>query len=118
MKFSTKILILSLSLFSFEAYSKAINFYCKSKFGGDAGVAWDVYIDMQQSNASIYPWRGKPVNRRLNIGSNQVWFEIDKHFTFYISRETLNFKLYNTSGGFDAVSEKGICHVMKNNNKF
>ena len=53
MKFLTKILILSLSLFSFEAYSKAINFYCKSKFGGDAGVAWDVYIDMQQSNASI-----------------------------------------------------------------
>ena len=104
--------------FSFEANSKAISFFCKSEFGGDAGSAWDVYINMQQSTASIYPWNGKPVNRRLNTGSNQVWFEIDEYFTFYISRETLVFKLWNTSGGWNALSEKGVCHVMKNNNKF
>ena len=118
MKNSIKLLILYLCFFSYEANSKALNFYCKSDFGGESGTAWDVYLNMQQSTSSIYPWKGKPINRRLNIGSNQVWFEIDKHFTFYISRETLNFKLYNTSGGFSAVSEKGVCHVMQNNNKF
>ena len=32
--------------------------------------------------------------------------------------ETLNFKLYNTSGGWNVVSEKGVCYVMKNKNKF
>ena len=97
---------------------------------GDIAISASTYLCLDANQAQTFNNCGKQTLKnistpvevystgRLNIGSNQVWFEIDKHFTFYISRETLNFKLYNTSGGFDAVSEKGICHVMKNNNKF
>ena len=44
MKNSIKLLILYLCFFSYEANSKALNFYCKSDFGGESGTAWDVYL--------------------------------------------------------------------------
>ena len=118
MKLSIKILILIFIFKSFGANSKAISLYCKSDFGGKSGTSFSVYIDMQQSYAAIDRFNGRAVSSRLNRSSSQVWFEPDKGWLFYINRETLLFRLWNTSGAFNAVSEEGACYVMKNNNKF
>jgi hypothetical protein len=117
-----KILLILICLFvSFEVKSKGINLLCKSEYGGDAGVVYDVFVDIQSNIGAINRFNGRPVNGRLNLSGSQVWFTVDKVFTLYIHREYLTFKLYkyvNAWGGFTNLVEKGICYEKKNRNKF